>query len=404
MALSYNKNGRKVRSLDIKALKDSVIKEVEAHRRQLRELSLKIHDNPELGFKEVKASKLLTDYLEKNGFAVERGICQLATAFRASYGKGKPAIAILAEYDALPQLGHACGHNLIAGIAVGGAVASKAAIDQCGGSVLAIGTPAEEFYGGKVLMAGRGAFDKIDVAMMAHPGGHDSATTQALACITLEVEFFGKAAHAATRPETGINALEAMLLSFAAINALRQHVMDKARIHGIITDGGEAPNVVPAHSAGSFLVRAEDNAYLDELKEKVLNCFVGASVATGARLEYKWGEVPYAPLRNNLTLAELFRQNINSLGRQMPLVGDSRVGSTDMGNVSQLVPGIHPTIAVAPETVAIHSPEFAKIAASQDGIKGMLDAAKALAMTVADLVASPETVSRVKEEFAQAGG
>jgi amidohydrolase len=390
--------------LDIKALKDSVIKELEAHRRQLSELSLEIHDNPELGFKEVKASKLLTDYLEKNGFAVERGICQLDTAFRASYGQGKPAIAIMAEYDALPQLGHACGHNLIAGIAVGGAVAAKAAIDQCGGSVLVMGTPAEEFYGGKVLMAERGAFDNVDIAMMAHPGAHDSATTQALACITLEVEFFGKAAHAATRPETGINALEAMLLSFAAINALRQHVLDKARLHGIITDGGEAPNVVPAHSAGSLLVRAEDNAYLEELKEKVLNCFVGASVATGARLEYHWGEVLYAPLRNNLTLAELFRQNINSLGRQMPLVGDSRVGSTDMGNVSQLVPSIHPTIAVAPETVAIHSPEFAEVAASENGIKGMLDAAKAMAMTVADLVASPETVAKVKKEFESAGG
>jgi amidohydrolase len=390
--------------LDIKALKDSAIKAVEANRRQLRDLSLKIHANPELGFKEVKASALLTKYLEANGFAVERGICKLATAFRASYGKGKPAIAILAEYDALPQLGHACGHNLIAGCAVGAVVAAKAAIDQCGGSVLVIGTPAEEFYGGKVIMAERGAFDKIDTAMMAHPGGHDSATNQALACITLEVEFFGKAAHAATRPETGINALEAMLLSFAAINALRQHVLDKARIHGIITDGGEAPNVVPAHSAGSFLVRAEDNAYLDELKEKVLNCFVGGAAATGARLEYHWGEVLYAPLRNNLTLAELFRQNINSLGRQMPLVGDSRVGSTDMGNVSQLVPGIHPTIAVAPETVAIHSPEFAKVAASEAGIKGMLDAAKAMAMTVVDLVASPENVAKVKEEFERAGG
>ncbi|MGD9117613.1 MAG: M20 family metallopeptidase [Dehalococcoidia bacterium] len=390
--------------MDTKALKDSVIKELEAHRRQLSDLSLEIHDNPELGFKEVKASKLLTQYLEKSGFSVELGICQLDTAFRASYGQGKPAIAILAEYDALPQLGHACGHNLIAGIAVGGAVAAKAAIEQCGGSVMVIGTPAEEFYGGKVLMAGRGAFDDIDMAMMAHPGAHDSATTQALACITLEVEFFGKAAHAATRPETGINALEAMLLSFAAINALRQHTLDKARLHGIITDGGEAPNVVPAHSAGSFLVRAEDKAYLEELKEKVLNCFVGGAAATGARLEYHWGEVLYEPLRNNLTLAELFRQNINSLGRQMPLVGNSRVGSTDMGNVSQLVPSIHPTIAVAPETVAIHSPEFAEVAASENGIKGMLDAAKAMAMTVADLVASPETVDKVKKEFDSAGG
>jgi amidohydrolase len=388
--------------LDIKALKDSVIKEVEAHRSRLRDISLKIHANPELGFKEVKASALLTQYLEENGFAIERGICELPTAFQGRYGNGKPAIAILAEYDALPQLGHACGHNLIAGCAVGAAVASKPAIDKCGGSVLVIGTPAEEFYGGKVVMAERGAFDNIDMAMMVHPGAHDTATTQALACITLEVEFFGKAAHAAASPETGINALEAMLLSFAAINALRQHVVDKARIHGIITDGGEAPNVVPAHSAGSFLVRAEDNAYLDELKEKVLNCFVGAAAATGARLEYQWGKVLYAPLRNNLTLAELFRQNMKPLGREMPLASSGRVGSTDMGNVSQIVPGIHPTIAVAPEEVVIHSPEFAEVAASEAGIKGMLDAAKALAMTVVDLIASPETVTKVKEEFDQA--
>ncbi|MCX6011404.1 MAG: M20 family metallopeptidase [Chloroflexi bacterium] len=388
--------------MDIKALKDSVIKEVEAHRSRLRDISLKIHANPELGFKEVKASALLTQYLEENGFAIERGICELPTAFQGRYGNGKPAIAILAEYDALPQLGHACGHNLIAGCAVGAAVASKPAIDKCGGSVLVIGTPAEEFYGGKVVMAERGAFDNIDMAMMVHPGAHDTATTQALACITLEVEFFGKAAHAAASPETGINALEAMLLSFAAINALRQHVVDKARIHGIITDGGEAPNVVPAHSAGSFLVRAEDNAYLDELNEKVLNCFVGAAAATGARLEYQWGKVLYAPLRNNLTLAELFRQNMKPLGREMPLASSGRVGSTDMGNVSQIVPGIHPTIAVAPEEVVIHSPEFAEVAASEAGIKGMLDAAKALAMTVVDLIASPETVTKVKEEFDQA--
>jgi len=388
--------------LDIKALKDSVIKEVETRRRQLRDLSLEIHANPELGFKEVEASARLTRYLKENGFAIELGICELATAFRGSYGEGKPAIAILAEYDALPQLGHACGHNLIAGCAVGAAVASRPAIDRCGGSILVIGTPAEEFYGGKVVMAERGAFDKVDMAMMVHPGAHDSATTQALACLGLEVEFFGKAAHAATRPETGINALEAMLLSFAAINSLRQHVKDKARIHGIITDGGEAVNVVPAHSAGSFLVRAEDKVYLEELKEKVLDCFVGAAAATGTRLEYQWGKALYAPLRNNLTLARLFKQNMQSLGRRMPLSGAGRVGSTDMGNVSQIVPGIHPTIAIAPEEVAMHSPDFAAAAASEAGIQGMLDAAKALAMTVVDLVVSPETVARVKKEFGKA--
>jgi amidohydrolase len=390
------------RSSDIAKLKTSVIAEIEAHRQPLRSLSLKIHSTPELGFQEVKAAAWLSQYLDKNGFSIERGICELPTAFRGSYGQGKPAIALLAEYDALPQLGHACGHNLIAGVAVGAAVAARPAIDQFGGSILVIGTPAEELYGGKVIMAQRGAFDNLDLAMMVHPGGHDAATTQALACIGLEVEFWGKAAHAAARPEVGINALEAMLQSFAAINSLRQHIKDKARIHGIITDGGEAANIVPAHSAGTFVVRAEDDAYLDELKEKVLNCFVGAATATGASLEYRWGEVRYAPLRNNLTLARLFRQNMQSLGRKMPLSNPNRAfGSTDMGNVSQIVPSIHPGVAIAPKGVVTHSPEFALAAASEAGIQGMLDAAKALAMTVVDLVANREIVIRVKREFSK---
>jgi amidohydrolase len=390
--------------LKVKELKDSVIDRVEAHRQQLRDLSLKIHSNPELGFQEVKAAAWLTKYLEENGFSIERGICELTTAFRGSYGQGKPAIAILAEYDALPEMGHACGHNLIAGSAVGAAVAAKPAIDQFGGNIQVIGTPAEELYGGKVLMAERGAFDEVDIAMMVHPGTRNGAVTPTLACIDLEVEFIGKAAHAASRPETGINALEAMLLSFTAINSLRQHIKDKARIHGIITDGGEVANVVPAHSAGSFLVRAEDDAYLDELKEKVLDCFVGAATATGARLEYRWA-IRYAPLRNNLTLARLFRQNMQSLGRQMPLYDPNRsFGSTDMGNVSQLVPSIHPGVAIVSPEVVIHSTEFALAAASEEGIQGMIDAAKALAMTVVDLVASAETVTKIKQEFGKKNG
>jgi amidohydrolase len=385
------------KSSEAKAL---VIKEVEAHHDQLRELSLKIHANPELGFKETKASGWLTQYLKKNGFTIERGISGLATAFKGSYGEGKPVIAILAEYDALPKLGHACGHNLIAGSAVGAAVASKAAIDRFGGTILVIGTPAEEIFGGKAIMVEQGVFNDVDIAMMVHPGVYDAVTTQALACIGLDVEFFGKAAHASARPERGTNALEAMLLSFTSINSLRQHIKDKARIHGIITDGGEAANIVPAHSAGTFIVRAEDNDYLDELRERVLNCFVGAAAATGARLEYRWGKIRYAPLRNNLTLARLFRQNMQSLGRRVLLANPIKgFGSTDMGNVSQVVPAIHPDFAIVPEEVGVHSPEFAQAAASEQGIKGMLDSAKALAMTVVDLLANPETIARVKQEF-----
>jgi len=391
--------------VDTAELKASVTAKVEAQRQQLRDLSLKIHANPELGFQEVKAAAWLTRYLEKNGFAVKRGICELPTAFRASYGEGRPSIALVAEYDALPHLGHACGHNLIAGGSVGAAVAAKEAIDRLGGSLQVIGTPAEELYGGKVIMVERGAFDNLDAAMMVHPGSHNAAVTPALACIALEVEFFGRAAHAAGHPEAGINALEAMLLSFAAINSLRQHIKDKARIHGIITDGGDAANVVPAHSAGNFLVRAEDDAYLDELKERALDCFVSGATATGARLEYRWGETRYAPMRNNITLAKLFRQNMQSLGRRMPLSDPDRsFGSTDMGNVSQVVPGIHPGVAIVTPGVGNHSPEFALAAASDAGIEGMLDAAKAMAMTMVDLIASPETVAQVKREFGKQNG
>ena len=391
--------------MDTESLKTSIIGEIDSRGHELGKLSLKIHANPELGFQEVKAAAWLTRYLEENGFSMERGICELPTAFRGSYGAGKPVIAILAEYDALPDFGHACGHNIIATCAVGAGVASKLAVDQFGGSIVVIGTPAEELYGGKATMIDRGAFNDVDIAMMVHPGTYDTATIQVLACQHLEVEFFGKAAHAAGQPEAGINALEALMQSFAAINSLRQHIKDKARIHGIITDGGKAPNIVPAHSAGSFIVRAEEDTYLDELKERVLSCFIGAATASGARLEYRWGEVRYAPMRNNLTLARLFSQNMQSLGRQIKLFEPNHTfGSTDMGNVSQVVPGIHPFVAIAPVEVANHSPQFASAAASEAGIRGLIDAAKALAMTVVDLTADSEIVSQVKQEFQQQNG
>lgn len=388
-------------NLNAENLKASVIDEIDARRQQLSELSVRIHSNPELCFQEVKAATWLTQYLEENGFCLERGICGLPTAFRGSYGQGKPAIAILAEYDALPNLGHACGHNLIATWAVGAGVASKLAIDQFGGSILVIGTPAEERYCGKRIMAGMGAFDNLDVAMMAHPETRNIVATPTLACQFLEVEFFGKEAHAAANPEAGINALEAMLQSFTAINSLRQHIKDKARIHGIITKGGDAANIVPAYSAGTFIVRAEDDVYLDELRQRVINCFIGAATATGARLEYK-DEIYYASMLNNLTLARLFRRNMQSLGRKVRLSDPSKIfASTDMGNISQLVPSIHPWVAIAPAEVVLHSPQFASAAASVAGTHGFLDAAKALAMTVIDLVANPEIIIKVKEEFRQ---
>jgi len=386
--------------LEIEKLKLKIKASVESQRQQLIQLSLNIHDNPELGFEEEKASAWLANYLEDSGFHVERGIAGLATAFRATYGQGSPRIALLAEYDALPKIGHGCGHNIIAASAVGAAVASKSIVDQLGGSVVVLGTPAEEVFGGKIDMVKAGIFKEIDVAMIVHPDVRNMPTEEALACSSLEVEFFGRPAHAAAQPHRGISALDAMILAFTSINSLRQHIRGDARIHGIITDGGEAPNIVPAHSAAVFLVRALDDDYLAELKDKVLNCFTGASVASGARLEYRWKDRTYAPMKNNMTLAGLFKHNLQLLGRQVeafdPHFG---LGSTDMGNVSQVVPSIHPTIAIAPLEILVHTPEFAAAAASQVGQQGLMDAAKAMAMTVVDILGQPRMLDKIKQEF-----
>ena len=372
---------------------------VELQRQQLIRLSLDIHDNPELGFKEEKASAWLTGYLADSGLHVERGIAGLATAFRATYGRGSPRIAVLAEYDALPQIGHGCGHNIIAVSAVGAGVASKSVIDRLGGSVVVLGTPGEEGLGGKIDMVKAGAFQGIDVAMIVHPDSLNLLTIEALACSTLEVEFFGREAHAAAQPHEGINALEAMIVAFTSINSLRQHLREAARVHGIITHGGEAPNIVPAHSAGLFLIRAPDTEYLDELKDKVLNCFKGASLASGARLEYRWMDKTYAPMKNNATVARLFGQNLESLGRQVEAFDPSfGFGSTDMGNVSQLVPSIHPTIAIAAPRVLTHTQEFATAAASEAGHEGLMDAAKAMAMTVVDIL-QPGVLAEIQQDF-----
>lgn len=386
--------------MDIQGLKTKAIDTVEAQCQKLIQLSLRIHDNPELGFQEEKASSWLIDYLQANGFQIEKCIAGLPTAFQATYGEGRPRIALLAEYDALPGIGHGCGHNIIAASAAGAGIASKPAIDSLGGSIIVLGTPGEEVFGGKIDMVKAGTFDDIDVAMMVHPDTRNLAATQMLACVSLDVEFIGKPAHAAAKPHGGINALEALILAFNSINSLRQHMKGEARVHGVITDGGEAPNIVPAHSAARFLIRALDNAYLGELKEKVLKCFEGASLASGARLKYSWGEKAYASMKNNVTMAGLFSQNLELLGRQVELFNpDFGCGSTDMGNVSQVVPSIHPTVAIAPAEVLLHSPEFTSAAASEDGYKGLLDAAKALAMTVVDILGQSEVLDKINQEF-----
>ncbi len=385
----------------ISDLKACVQAEIAQHRTGLLELSRKLHDHPEIAMQEQQAAGWLTEYLKASGFATITGIAAMPTAFRAACGKGQPVIAFLAEYDALPGLGHACGHNLIATAAVAAALGARTVVNALGGTVQVVGTPAEELEGGKIAMLARGAFEGIDAALMLHPAAHDSATVRTLACISLETEFFGRESHAAAHPELGVNALEAMILSFNALDALRQHIKSDARIHGIITDGGRAANIVPAHSAGRFLVRAMDARYLTELKEKVLSCFRGAAASTGARLEYRWDESQYyAPMRNNETLARLYIANMAPLGREVPFYNaDQSFGSTDMGNVSQAVPAIHTSVAIAQPGTSEHTPEFAALAREEKSFEAALQAATALAMTAIDLFNNPELVTQVKREF-----
>ncbi len=383
-------------------LKQRIIAEVDRRRQELIDLSLRLHANPEVAFQETRAAAWLSDYLEAGGFTLERGVCQIATAFRASYGTSGPRVAFLAEYDALPGVGHGCGHNIIGTASTAAGLALKSVVGETGGTVLVIGTPAEEAAGGKVYMAARGAFAGLECAMLAHPGNRDVAVNSALACLELEVEFHGRASHAAARPEVGVNALDAMVAAFTNIGLLRQQLRDSARVHGIITDGGQAVNVIPHHTAASFLIRAEDDQYLDgPLKEKVLACFQGAAAATGCRLEYLWGEESrYKAMHSNLALAEAYRSNIEVLGREVVEPSGRRaMGSTDMGNVSAIVPAIHPTIAVAPADIPIHTDGFCELAASDLGHAGLIDSAKALAMTALDVLLDSGLRQRMREEF-----
>jgi amidohydrolase len=381
-------------------LKEEVNNNIDSIRDELIQLSLKIHDNPELGFEEHKASRWLSEYLENNGFRIESGIGGLSTAFKAIYGSGKPVIALIAEYDALPDVGHSCGHNIIGTSAIGAGVACRSAVDSLGGSVVIFGTPAEEIYGGKVTMSDAGAFNGVDIAMLVHPGVRNTVIVESLTCQNLDVEFFGKSAHAGAHPEQGVNALEAMVLSFNSLNSLRQHLKEKSRIHGIITHGGRAANIVPDYSSASLMVRSAEKNYLEEMKPKVLDCFRGAALSTGCRLEYKWGNTVYNPMKNNVLLAQLFSMNFEFLGLKVESFEHHfGFGSTDMGNVSQLVPSIHPLVAIAPLGTSLHSAEFAQAAASESGHRGLIDAAKAMSMTIVDLISDVELVNKIKMEF-----
>jgi len=382
--------------------KQALIKEVERLKPELLEISRFLHANPELAFEEHKAAERLSRTMETHGFSVERSVAGLPTAFTASRASTEgPTIAFLAEYDALPGIGHACGHNLIAAGSVGAGLALKAALGEVGGRVLVVGCPAEEKGGGKIPLVESGVFRSVDAAMLVHPSNRTEIVKRALGMRDVQVEFFGKASHAAATPHLGINALDAVILAFTNINALRQQIRPDARIHGIITHGGKAPNIIPDHAAALFYVRALDMAYLEELYQKVLGCFEAAAMATGTRHQVKRAGSDYHPHKINYALAELFRKNLEALGAQVDQgPEDQDLGSTDVGNVSQAVPTVQPMIAICGPSVACHMPEFAVASASRAGEEGMLLAATAMALTGLDLLRDRDALRRVKQEFA----
>jgi amidohydrolase len=376
--------------MDAKAAAKEKITET---RSELIDLSHRIHANPELGFEEERASAWLCEMLADAGFKVEAGVCDLPTAFVARAGSGPLHIGICAEYDCLPQIGHACGHNMIAAMAVGAAIGAAKIADDAGITVSVLGTPAEEIGdgGGKVLMLERGGFAGIHAAMMVHPSPVDTLDLPGTAITTFDVHYTGREAHAAAFPELGINALDALTIAQTAIGLLRQHIRPTDRIHGIITHGGDVPNVVPAHTKARFMVRAQTIGDLAEIRDKVFRCFEAGALASGAKLEIVGGKRPYAELHHDPRLSAIYARNAESLGRsfiRMP-AGTTGGFSTDMGNVSLAIPSIHPTIGIASMPAVNHQPEFTAHCIKSEADKAVIDGALAMAWTAIDLANDP---------------
>jgi amidohydrolase len=367
--------------------KDAARDAIEAAREALIELSHRIHANPEPRFEEHKASGWLAEALSTAGFVVKTGVCDLPTAFVARAGSGPLHIAICAEYDALEGIGHACGHNIIATAALGAGIGAAKVADEIGVTVSVIGTPAEEGGGGKILLLDRGGFDGVHASMMVHPAPIDVAAPPVNAALGFEVNYTGKEAHASSYPERGINAADALTIAQTAIGLLRQHIRPTDRVHGIISKGGDAPNVVPAHTSARYMVRARSIANLDEIRDKVYRCFEAGALATGATMEIVERESAYSELRSDADLAGIYKRNAEELGRILPDLGPGAerfAGSTDMGNVSLAMPAIHPMIGINSLPAVNHQPEFAAHGVTLHGDKAVIDGALAMAWTIID--------------------
>ncbi len=391
------------------AVKPRVTAAVDGLADELERLSHQLHDNPELAFKEDKAHAWLTDFLAKHGATVERGVGGLSTAFRATIAGSAPGptIAILAEYDALPGIGHACGHNVIAtaGAGAGAALARALGALPFAGRIQVIGTPAEEGGAGKVRLMDAGVFDGVEAAMMIHGRCGTQVWRPTLGIIKVKVEFFGQAAHASSWPWRGVNALNAVISLFNALDAMRQQVRTDARVHGVITKGGEQANIIPEYTSAEFYLRATTVAYCRELLRRFTAAAEGAAGATGCRVQVTADPTIHEPMKANPTMAELFRQNLAYIDfPEDPDDGQAGYGSTDCGNVSQRLPTIHPYIRISPDGVPGHSREFAQWARSPLARAGMVAGAKALALTALDLLAAPDALARARQDFSREGG
>lgn len=384
---------------------------VEQHAETLVSLSHRIHAEPELAFAEHRAAAAVAQVAESAGFTVERGVAGLDTAFTARYGTGDLVVGLCAEYDALPGIGHACGHNVIAAAATGAALALAPLADQLGITVALIGTPAEETGGGKVLMLERGVFDDVAMAMMVHPSPHETCAPPSLAITDLEVRYTGKESHAASAPERGVNAADAITVAQVAVGLARQHLEINQMVHGIVTLGGAAPNIVPAHTRALYYLRAPDVESLQRLESRIRDCFAAGAIASGCGHEVVQVSPAYAELRPDEWLAGAYRAAVTELGRTpMPPEAERarRMGSTDMGNVTHALPAIHPTIAIDCGEAVIHQPEFTSASATASADRAVLDGALAMAWTavaaVTDDTQRSRLLAQVTARSAVAGG
>jgi amidohydrolase len=390
-----------VTGIDIEQLKHRVCAAVDERAEKLRAAARELHAHPELGFDEHHAHDVLTDLLEGDGLEVDRGAFGLPTAFRSRAGETGPSVAVLCEYDALPGIGHACGHNVIGTAGVGAGLAAAAVASRAGGRVVILGTPAEEGGGGKQLMVDKGALEGVDAAMMIHPADADLTRMDTIAVHQLEVTYHGRASHAAAAPHLGRNALDAAVLGYLNVAALRQHIEPGERVHGIFTEAGTAANVVPERAAAHWFVRSPLVATLHPLKERVLACLQAGADAAGCTMEHRWIYPPYDDMVDNPPMVDCYVANAARLGRTVvdPSGAARVVGSTDMGNVSHLVPSIHPMIGVAPSGVSIHTEEFATWTGSERADAAVLDGAKAMAMTIVDLWCRPDVLAAARSSF-----